>query len=94
MSSVETYLWARVRTGLFFLTRFYVLPIPHAFTDAFLEQAVSYQQFVDNPALIDDPHLVVKIGNKYVPPEGRPAGHVMMAFRFQLFKFGDLDSRP
>ncbi|XP_039743758.1 phosphatidate phosphatase LPIN1 isoform X1 [Pteropus medius] len=33
--------------------------------DAFLEQAVSYQQFVDNPALIDDPHLVVKIGNKY-----------------------------
>ncbi|KAM5316175.1 phosphatidate phosphatase LPIN1 isoform 3-T3 [Glossophaga mutica] len=34
-------------------------------TEAFLEQAVSYQQFVDNPALIDDPNLVVKIGNKY-----------------------------
>ncbi|XP_070092761.1 phosphatidate phosphatase LPIN1 isoform X16 [Equus przewalskii] len=33
--------------------------------DAFLEQAVSYQQFADNPALIDDPNLVVKIGNKY-----------------------------
>uniref|UniRef100_G3T1E2 phosphatidate phosphatase n=3 Tax=Loxodonta africana TaxID=9785 RepID=G3T1E2_LOXAF len=33
--------------------------------DAFLEQAVSYQQFVDNPAIIDDPNLVVKIGNKY-----------------------------
>ncbi|CAK6434864.1 unnamed protein product [Pipistrellus nathusii] len=33
--------------------------------DAFLEQAVSYQQFVDNPALIDDPNLVVKIGSKY-----------------------------
>ncbi|KAG8524771.1 Phosphatidate phosphatase LPIN1 [Galemys pyrenaicus] len=33
--------------------------------DAFSEQAVSYQQFVDNPALIDDPNLVVKIGNKY-----------------------------
>ncbi|XP_014445171.1 phosphatidate phosphatase LPIN1 isoform X1 [Tupaia chinensis] len=31
----------------------------------FLEQAVSYQQFVDNPAIIDDPNLVVKIGNKY-----------------------------
>uniref|UniRef100_A0A2K6QZZ9 phosphatidate phosphatase n=1 Tax=Rhinopithecus roxellana TaxID=61622 RepID=A0A2K6QZZ9_RHIRO len=30
--------------------------------DAFLEQAVSYQQFVDNPAIIDDPNLVVKIG--------------------------------
>lgn len=26
---------------------------------------MSYQQFVDNPALIDDPNLVVKIGNKY-----------------------------
>ncbi|XP_012582817.1 PREDICTED: phosphatidate phosphatase LPIN1 [Condylura cristata] len=36
-------------------------PVP----DAFSEQAVSYQQFVDNPALIDDPNLVVKIGNKY-----------------------------
>lgn len=34
-------------------------------TEAFLEQAVSYQQFSDNPALIDDPNLVVKIGNKY-----------------------------
>ncbi|XP_038623788.1 phosphatidate phosphatase LPIN1 isoform X4 [Tachyglossus aculeatus] len=33
--------------------------------DEFLEQAVSYQQFVDNPAIIDDPNLVVKIGNKY-----------------------------
>lgn len=94
MSSVETYLWARVRTGLFFFNQVLCSPHPPRFTDAFLEQAVSYQQFVDNPALIDDPHLVVKIGNKYVPPEGRPAGHVMMAFRFQLFKFRDLDSRP
>ncbi|XP_054938961.1 phosphatidate phosphatase LPIN1 isoform X2 [Physeter macrocephalus] len=33
--------------------------------DAFLEQAVSYQQFVDNPALVDEPNLVVKVGNKY-----------------------------
>nr|XP_025034988.1 phosphatidate phosphatase LPIN1 isoform X4 [Pelodiscus sinensis] len=33
--------------------------------DQFLEQAVTYQQFVDNPAIIDDPNLVVKIGNKY-----------------------------
>ncbi|XP_070588972.1 phosphatidate phosphatase LPIN1 isoform X2 [Erythrolamprus reginae] len=31
----------------------------------FLEHEVSYQQFVDNPAIIDDPNLVVKIGNKY-----------------------------
>ncbi|KAM3851714.1 phosphatidate phosphatase LPIN1 isoform 2-T3 [Vipera latastei] len=33
--------------------------------EKFLEQEVSYQQFVDNPAIIDDPNLVVKIGNKY-----------------------------
>lgn len=33
--------------------------------EVFLEHEVTYQQFVDNPALIDDPNLVVKIGNKY-----------------------------
>ncbi|KFV77094.1 Phosphatidate phosphatase LPIN1 [Dryobates pubescens] len=33
--------------------------------EVFLEHAVTYQQFVDNPAIIDDPNLVVKIGNKY-----------------------------
>ncbi|XP_010071560.1 PREDICTED: phosphatidate phosphatase LPIN1 isoform X1 [Pterocles gutturalis] len=33
--------------------------------EEFLAHAVTYQQFVDNPAIIDDPNLVVKIGNKY-----------------------------
>ncbi|XP_010223105.1 PREDICTED: phosphatidate phosphatase LPIN1 isoform X1 [Tinamus guttatus] len=33
--------------------------------EEFLEHAVTYQQFVDNPAIIDDPNLVIKIGNKY-----------------------------
>ncbi|NWR84013.1 LPIN1 phosphatase, partial [Furnarius figulus] len=33
--------------------------------EEFIEHAVTYQQFVDNPAIIDDPNLVVKIGNKY-----------------------------
>lgn len=33
--------------------------------ELFLAHEVTYQQFVDNPALIDDPNLVVKIGNKY-----------------------------
>ncbi|XP_061478740.1 phosphatidate phosphatase LPIN1 isoform X3 [Rhineura floridana] len=33
--------------------------------ERFLEQEVTYQQFVDNPAIIDDPNLVVKIGGKY-----------------------------
>ncbi|XP_077376028.1 phosphatidate phosphatase LPIN1 isoform X2 [Festucalex cinctus] len=31
----------------------------------FQERAVSYQQFSENPSLIDDPNLVVKIGSKY-----------------------------
>uniref|UniRef100_A0A3B1IC38 Lipin 1a n=1 Tax=Astyanax mexicanus TaxID=7994 RepID=A0A3B1IC38_ASTMX len=31
----------------------------------FQERAISYQDFVDNPAIIDDPNLVVKIGTKY-----------------------------
>ncbi|XP_048354702.1 phosphatidate phosphatase LPIN1 isoform X1 [Sphaerodactylus townsendi] len=33
--------------------------------ETFLAQEVSYQQFVENPAIIDDPNLVVKIGTKY-----------------------------
>ncbi|XP_013880489.1 phosphatidate phosphatase LPIN1 [Austrofundulus limnaeus] len=33
--------------------------------DEFLERAISYQQFSENPSIIDDPNLVVKIGNKY-----------------------------
>ena len=52
-----------MKTGLVFVLNL-CIPSSFAFTDAFLEQAVSYQQFADNPALIDDPNLVVKIGNK------------------------------
>ncbi|XP_071344980.1 phosphatidate phosphatase LPIN1 isoform X3 [Trachinotus anak] len=33
--------------------------------EEFQERAVSYQQFSENPSIIDDPNLVVKIGNKY-----------------------------
>lgn len=33
--------------------------------EEFVERAVSYHQFSENPSLIDDPNLVVKIGNKY-----------------------------
>ncbi|RXM29613.1 Phosphatidate phosphatase LPIN1 [Acipenser ruthenus] len=33
--------------------------------ELFQEKAVSYQHFVENPAIIDDPKLVVKIGSKY-----------------------------
>uniref|UniRef100_A0A9J7WYT2 phosphatidate phosphatase n=1 Tax=Cyprinus carpio carpio TaxID=630221 RepID=A0A9J7WYT2_CYPCA len=34
--------------------------------EEFEERAISYQEFADNPSIIDDPNLVVKIGNKYV----------------------------
>ncbi|XP_014892833.1 phosphatidate phosphatase LPIN1 isoform X3 [Poecilia latipinna] len=33
--------------------------------EQFLDRAVSYQQFSENPSIIDDPNLVVKVGNKY-----------------------------
>lgn len=35
-------------------------------TEEFEEKAVSYQEFANNPSIIDDPNLVVKIGAKYV----------------------------
>uniref|UniRef100_A0AAY4D0X0 phosphatidate phosphatase n=1 Tax=Denticeps clupeoides TaxID=299321 RepID=A0AAY4D0X0_9TELE len=34
-------------------------------TEQFQEKAISYQQFAENPLIIDDPNLVVKIGPKY-----------------------------
>uniref|UniRef100_A0AAR2KFG8 LNS2/PITP domain-containing protein n=1 Tax=Pygocentrus nattereri TaxID=42514 RepID=A0AAR2KFG8_PYGNA len=33
--------------------------------EEFQERAISYQEFADNPSIIDDPNLVVKIGTKY-----------------------------
>lgn len=36
------------------------------YAEEFQEKAVSYQEFADNPSIIDDPNLVVKIGSKYV----------------------------
>uniref|UniRef100_A0A671WRQ9 phosphatidate phosphatase n=1 Tax=Sparus aurata TaxID=8175 RepID=A0A671WRQ9_SPAAU len=33
--------------------------------EQFHEKIISYQQFADNPSIIDDPNLVVKIGSKY-----------------------------
>ncbi|TNM90691.1 hypothetical protein fugu_002980 [Takifugu bimaculatus] len=33
--------------------------------EQFQEKVISYQQFSENPSVIDDPNLVVKIGNKY-----------------------------
>ncbi|XP_028996097.1 phosphatidate phosphatase LPIN1 isoform X2 [Betta splendens] len=33
--------------------------------EEFSEKIVSYQQFAENPSIIDDPNLVIKIGSKY-----------------------------
>ncbi|KAM9355583.1 phosphatidate phosphatase LPIN1 [Pholidichthys leucotaenia] len=33
--------------------------------EQFYQKIISYQQFMENPSIIDDPNLVVKIGSKY-----------------------------
>lgn len=35
-----------------------------ALTEQFHEKIISYQQFAENPSIIDDPNLVVRIGSK------------------------------
>ncbi|KAM6942695.1 phosphatidate phosphatase LPIN1 [Xenentodon cancila] len=50
--------------------------------EQFLERLISYQQFSDNPSVIDDPNLVVKIGNKYY--NWSTAAPVMLAM--QVYK--------
>ncbi|KAM9765449.1 phosphatidate phosphatase LPIN1 isoform 1-T1 [Menidia menidia] len=50
--------------------------------EEFLERAVSYQEFSENPTIIDDPNLVVKIGNKYY--NWNTAAPVMLAM--QVYK--------
>ncbi|XP_068168512.1 phosphatidate phosphatase LPIN1 isoform X2 [Antennarius striatus] len=45
----------------------------------FQERAISYQQFSENPSMIDDPNLVVKIGSKYY--NWNTAAPVMLAMQ-------------
>nr|XP_020445679.1 phosphatidate phosphatase LPIN1-like isoform X2 [Monopterus albus] len=47
--------------------------------EQFQERAVSYQQFSANPSIIDDPNLVVQIGNKYY--NWNTAAPVMLAMQ-------------
>ncbi|XP_078503912.1 phosphatidate phosphatase LPIN1 isoform X1 [Lissotriton helveticus] len=55
--------------------------------EKFAEHIITYQQFVDNPAVIDDPNLVVKIGNKYYNwPTAAPLLLAMQAFQKPLPK--------
>ncbi|XP_075057521.1 phosphatidate phosphatase LPIN1 isoform X2 [Mixophyes fleayi] len=60
--------------------------------EQFIQQVVSYQQFVDNPSIIDDPNLVVKIGNKYYNwPTAAPLLLAMQAFQKPLPKYSCFD---
>ncbi|KAM4041319.1 phosphatidate phosphatase LPIN1 isoform 2-T2 [Anomaloglossus baeobatrachus] len=60
--------------------------------EQFVEQVVTYQQFVDNPAIIDDPNLVVKIGNKYYNwSTAAPILLAMQAFQKPLPKYSCFD---
>lgn len=38
----------------------------YVFAERFMEHIITYHEFAENPAIIDNPNLVVKIGNRYV----------------------------
>uniref|UniRef100_A0A668AU86 phosphatidate phosphatase n=1 Tax=Myripristis murdjan TaxID=586833 RepID=A0A668AU86_9TELE len=55
--------------------------------EQFQEKAISYQQFAENPSIIDDPNLVVKIGSKYYNwSSAAPLMLAMQAFQKPLPK--------
>ncbi|XP_035278430.1 phosphatidate phosphatase LPIN1 isoform X3 [Anguilla anguilla] len=59
--------------------------------EQFQEKAISYQQFAENPSLIDDPNLVVKIGTKYYNwTTAAPLMLAMQAFQKPLPKYSCL----
>uniref|UniRef100_A0A8P4G1G5 phosphatidate phosphatase n=1 Tax=Dicentrarchus labrax TaxID=13489 RepID=A0A8P4G1G5_DICLA len=59
--------------------------------EQFHEKMISYQQFAENPSIIDDPNLVVKIGSKYYNwNTAAPLMLAMQAFQKPLPKFSCL----
>ncbi|CAK6962194.1 phosphatidate phosphatase LPIN1-like [Scomber scombrus] len=55
--------------------------------EQFQEKVILYQQFVENPSIIDDPNLVVKIGSKYYNwSSAAPLMLAMQAFQKPLPK--------
>ncbi|XP_059212905.1 phosphatidate phosphatase LPIN1-like [Centropristis striata] len=55
--------------------------------EQFHEKIISYQQFAENPSIIDDPNLVVKIGSKYYNwSSAAPLMLAMQAFQKPLPK--------
>ncbi|XP_048387666.1 phosphatidate phosphatase LPIN1 isoform X3 [Stegostoma tigrinum] len=59
--------------------------------EQFLQRSVTYQQFVENPGMIDDPNLVVKIGNKYYNwPTAAPMLLAVQTFQKPLPKYSCL----
>uniref|UniRef100_A0A3Q3C379 phosphatidate phosphatase n=1 Tax=Haplochromis burtoni TaxID=8153 RepID=A0A3Q3C379_HAPBU len=62
--------------------------------EQFYKKTVSYQQFTENPSIIDDPNLVVKIGSKYYNwNTAAPLVLAMQAFQKPLPKVR-VDCRP
>lgn len=47
------------------VTMFILLFFKHLFLERFMEHIITYNEFAENPAIIDNPNLVVKIGNRY-----------------------------
>ncbi len=36
------------------------------FLEKFMEHIIAYHEFAENPAIIDNPNLVVRMGNRWV----------------------------
>ncbi|KAL4630449.1 phosphatidate phosphatase LPIN1 isoform X1 [Arapaima gigas] len=60
--------------------------------EQFQEKAITYQQFAENPSIIDDPNLVVKIGTKYYNwSTAAPLMLAMQAFQKPLPKWFNVE---
>ncbi|XP_028845463.1 phosphatidate phosphatase LPIN1 isoform X2 [Denticeps clupeoides] len=56
-------------------------------SEQFQEKAISYEEFAENPSIIDDPNLVVRIGTKYYNwPTAAPLMLAMQVFQKPLPK--------
>uniref|UniRef100_A0AAY4ACF5 phosphatidate phosphatase n=1 Tax=Denticeps clupeoides TaxID=299321 RepID=A0AAY4ACF5_9TELE len=62
-------------------------------SEQFQEKAISYEEFAENPSIIDDPNLVVRIGTKYYNwPTAAPLMLAMQVFQKPLPKVDYLEN--
>lgn len=67
--NIDVDIWLTICTDLLNNCQKYNDPLSLSFclvTERFLEHMITYNEFAENPAIIDNPNLVVKIGNRYV----------------------------